>query len=100
MLLSQLLVSLYQRGQPGCVVIVDASTAADGLRTALFSPCLLPVFVYQGITAVTLQSSTMHVGESGHQSTAHKPTRNKWRDLSLSARLASLSSTGGKGEEK
>lgn len=54
--------------KPARVVIVDASAAADGPRAALFFflpslPVFQPVFVYQGITAVTLQSSAAPVGE-------------------------------------
>lgn len=94
----QLLVCLYQRGQPGCVVIVDASMAADGLHRALFPPCLPPVFVYQGIAGVTLWSSTVPVGQNGHWSTFHKHTRNKWQDTPLSARPASRGRAAG-GEE-
>lgn len=84
MLPSLPLVSLYQRGQPGSVVIVDASTAADGLRRASLHFCLLPVFVYRWITGMTLQISCIAAGETWRKSTVHKPTRTVWLRLPLS----------------
>lgn len=46
-------------------------------------PVFQPVFVYQGITAVTLQSSNAPVGEKSGAGPppVRKPARNKWRDV-------------------
>lgn len=64
--------------------------AAEGF----VSPCLPPVFVYLGITGMTLQSSTMPVGGNGLWPTVPQSSRSsasEWQqwDLSLSAGLAS-----------
>ncbi len=63
------------------------------------SPCLPFVFVYQGITGMTLQSSTMPFGENGHRSTVHKPNKEQAAGPSSGAQAGKLLPHLGEGEK-